>query len=117
MAEVTGAPTAPPRGDTQATVGALIERARTAQRAYERYTQDQVDEVVAAVGWALVDPANNRALAEMAVRETGLGNVADKITKNRRKTMGLLRDLKRARTVGVIAEHPERGIVEIVEER
>ena len=50
MAEVTGAPTAPPRGDTQATVGALIERARTAQRAYERYTQDQVDEVVAAVG-------------------------------------------------------------------
>jgi len=113
MAEVTGVSATPPRGDVPAAVGALVERARTAQCAYERYTQDQVDEVVAAVGWALVDPVNNRALAEMAVRETGLGNVADKITKNRRKTMGLLRDLKRARTVGVIAEYPDRGIVEI----
>jgi len=113
MAEVTGVSATPPRGDVPAAVGALVERARSAQRAYERYTQDQVDEVVAAVGWALVDPVNNRALAEMAVRETGLGNVADKITKNRRKTMGLLRDLKRAHTVGVIAEYPDRGIVEI----
>jgi sulfoacetaldehyde dehydrogenase len=108
MTEVTAA-----RGDVPAAVGALIERARAAQRAYERSTQEQVDEVVVAVGWALVDPASNRALAELAVSETGLGNVEDKITKNRRKTMGLLRDLKRARTVGVIAEYPERGIVEI----
>jgi sulfoacetaldehyde dehydrogenase len=39
--------------------------------------------------------------------------VADKIAKNRRKTMGLLRDLQHARSVGVIAEDRERGIVEI----
>ncbi len=66
-----------------------------------------------AAGWAIVEPARNRALAELAVRDTGLGNVADKIAKNRRKTMGLLRDLQGARSVGVIAEDPERGLVEI----
>jgi sulfoacetaldehyde dehydrogenase len=49
----------------------------------------------------------------MAVRDTGLGDVDDKITKNFRKTLGLLRDLQGVRTVGVIAEYPERGLVEI----
>ncbi|HLB84240.1 MAG TPA: aldehyde dehydrogenase family protein, partial [Steroidobacteraceae bacterium] len=43
----------------------------------------------------------------------GLGNVADKITKNHRKTLGLLRDLAGVKTVGVIAEYPEQGITEI----
>ncbi|MBI2312693.1 MAG: aldehyde dehydrogenase family protein [Betaproteobacteria bacterium] len=90
-----------------------MERARAAQQVFERYTQEQVDEVVTAVGWAIVHPERNRALAELAVKSTGLGNVADKVVKNRRKTMGLLRDLRGAKTVGVIAEYPEQGIVEI----
>ncbi len=42
--------------------------------------------------------------------DTGLGNVDDKISKNHRKTLGLLRDLQGAQSVGVIAEYPERGI-------
>ncbi len=58
-------------------------------------------------------PENNQVLAEMAVRDTGLGNVADKMLKNHRKTLGLLRDLKGARSVGIIAEYAEQGIVEI----
>jgi hypothetical protein len=60
-----------------------------------------------------MEPERNRTLAEIAVRDTGLGNVADKIVKNHRKTLGLLRDLKGARSTGVIAEYPDRGIVEI----
>jgi sulfoacetaldehyde dehydrogenase len=60
-----------------------------------------------------MEPDRNRALAEMAVRDTGLGVVEDKVTKNHRKTLGLLRDLKGAKSVGVIAEYPELGIVEI----
>ena len=91
----------------------LIETARAAQREYQRYDQAAVDAVVTAAGWAIMQPERNRALAEMAVRDTGLGVVADKITKNHRKTLGLLRDLKGAKSVGVIAEYPERGIVEI----
>lgn len=102
------APHPPPQA-----VGELIARARAAQARYERYDQAQVDEVVTAVGWAIVKPENNRRLAERAVQDTGLGNVLDKIAKNERKTMGLLHDLKGAKSVGVIAEYPELGIVEI----
>ena len=94
-------------------VGALIARARAAQRVYEGYDQMRVDEVVTAAGWAIVKPENNRRLAELAVHDTGLGNVPDKLAKNERKTMGLLRDLKGAKSVGVIAEYPDLGIVEI----
>lgn len=94
-------------------VAGLIWKARAAQRSYERYSQEQVDEVVVAAGWAIMHPERNRKLAEIAVRDTGLGNVEDKIQKNYRKTLGLLRDLKDAKTVGVIAEYPERGLVEI----
>ena len=104
---------APAAADVRDTVAALVGRARAAQRAYEQYDQAQVDEVVVAAAWAIVEPARNRALAERAVADTGLGNVADKIAKNRRKTMGLLRDLAGARSVGVIAEDPARGLIEI----
>jgi len=102
-----------PRSEAQQLVGALIARARAAQREYERCDQQQVDEAVVAAGWAIMEPGRNRALAELAVRDTGLGDVEDKVTKNHRKTLGLLRDLKGVKSVGVIAEYPERGIVEI----
>jgi len=94
-------------------VAALMVRARAAQAAYERCSQAEVDEVATACGWAIMKPENNRALAELAVRDTGLGDAADKFAKNYRKTLGLLRDIQGVRTVGVIAEYPERGITEI----
>lgn len=94
-------------------VAALVERARVAQRLYERWSQEQVDMVVTAAGWAIIEPARNRELAELAVADTGIGNVEDKVRKNHRKTFGLLRDLQGARSVGVIAEDTVRGIVEI----
>ena len=94
-------------------LAALVARARAAQRIYETWSQEQVDMVVAAAGWAIIEPARNRELAELAVADTGIGNVEDKIRKNHRKTFGPLRDLQGARSVGVIAEDPARGIVEI----
>jgi len=100
-------------GTDAATVAALVARARAAQASFDSASQEQVDEVVTAVGWAIVDPQRNRALAELSVADTGLGNVEDKIAKNRRKTIGLLRDLAGARSVGIIAEIPELGITEI----
>ena len=98
---------------TESAVAALIARARTAQRVFETWTQQRVDEAVTAAAWAIVEPARNRALAEIAVRDTGLGNVADKIAKNRRKTLGLLRDLEGAKSVGVISTDTDRGLIEI----
>ena len=103
----------PVTGDTAAIVAALVTRARAAQTAFDAATQDEVDAVVTAVGWAIVDPEHNRALAELAVGDTRLGNVKDKMAKNRRKTMGLLRDLAGVKSVGVIAELPEQGLIEI----
>lgn len=95
------------------TVAALVARARRAQAAIAKYTQMQLDELVTAAGWAIMEPGRNKMLAEIAVRDTGLGNVADKINKNHRKTLGLLRDLQGAVSTGVLAEYPELGITEI----
>ena len=65
----------------QALVGALVQRARAAQRVAEGYDQARVDELVAAAGWAIIEPARNRELAELAVADTGIGNVEDKIAQ------------------------------------
>jgi len=96
-----------------ATIAALVERARWAQVQFEAWSQEGVDLAVAAAGWAIMEPARNRYLAELSVRDTGFGSVEDKIRKNHRKTLGLLRDLQGARSVGVIAEDTARGIVDI----
>lgn len=100
-------------GEVARSVAALVQRARDAQAVADGYDQARTDELVAAAGWAIMEPGRNRALAELAVADSGIGNVPDKIRKNHRKTLGLLRDLQGARSVGVIAEHPELGITEI----
>ena len=94
-------------------VAALVARARAAQAVANGYDQVRVDELVSAAGWAIIEPARNRALAELAVADTGIGNVEDKVRKNHRKTLGLLRDLHGAKSVGVIAEDAANGITEI----
>ena len=93
-------------------VGDLIRRARIAQSSFAQLGQQSLDDAVAAAGWAIMEPGRNRQLAELAVRETSLGNVDDKITKNHRKTLGLLRDLKGVRTHGVTLEDKAKGITE-----
>ncbi|MCP3675997.1 MAG: sulfoacetaldehyde dehydrogenase, partial [Gammaproteobacteria bacterium] len=85
-----------------ASIEQLIIRARKAQRQFAGADQARVDEVVTAVAWSLYKPENAGRLAEQSVADTGVGNVADKIIKNRRKTFGTLRDLMRVRTVGII---------------
>ena len=100
--------------EDEAVVDALVDRARKAQRRYEHNaTQDRYDQAALAAGWALMEPARNRALSQMAVETTGLGNVPDKITKNHRKTLGLLRDIKNPITCGIIRDDPASGITEI----
>lgn len=95
-------------------VDALVERARAAQRDYEAGgSQARYDRAALAVGWAIMEPARNRELAELAVQTTGLGNVPDKITKNHRKTLGLLRDIAGAATFGVIRDDVDTGITEV----
>ncbi|MGZ5649969.1 MAG: acylating sulfoacetaldehyde dehydrogenase [Usitatibacter sp.] len=99
--------------DTVATVRELLARARAAQSAVDGYDQARTDELALAAAWAIMEPGRNRELAELAVRDTGLGDVEDKVAKNYRKTLGLLRDLRGARTAGVIDDDPRTGITRI----
>src|SRR5215207_6343288 len=84
--------------DVASLVGDVVRRARAAQRPFADVSQERADEAV-------------RALAELAVADTGLGNVPDKIRKKQRKTFGTLRDLLRAKSVGVIEEDRAKGVV------
>ena len=92
-------------------VEAVVRRARVAQAAFAEASQERADDAVRALAWALYKPEHARAVAELAVADTGLGNVADKIRKKQRKTFGTLRDLLRGRSVGVIEEDRARGLV------
>ena len=101
----------PSAAEDHALVAAVVARARAAQAQFATADQARVDEAVTGLAWALYEPGRARLLAEMAVADTGLGNVADKIVKKQRKTFGTLRDLLRVRSVGVIEEDPARGLV------
>ena len=91
----------------------LVERARLAQQIIEYWPQEQVDLMVAAVGWELYKEENAIRCAELAIRETGMGVYEDKLLKHRKKTLGVLRDLHGVRTVGVIETDEARGLIKI----
>src|SRR5699024_1153550 len=80
---------------------------------YNYFDQEQVDDVVQAVAWSIYKPGNTEKLAKLAVKDTGLGNYDDKIIKKRKKTMGVLNDLKGMKSVGVINIDVVKGITEI----
>ena len=95
-------------------IDALIDRARIAQEKFEKNAnQERYDRATLAAAWALMEPGRNKELATMAVETTGLGKIADKITKNHRKTLGLLRDIKYAKTCGILSSDVATGITEI----
>ena len=92
----------------------IVARARAAQARFEADgSQALYDRAATAAAWAIMEPTRNKILAEMAVETTGLGNVADKITKNHRKTLGLMRDIQTVQTYGVISDDADTGITEI----
>jgi sulfoacetaldehyde dehydrogenase len=103
--------TAPARTITpeeQATARTLIERARAAMRAVEAYDQAAVDRLCRAIAWAGGNEATATTLARMSVEESGMGSPEP---KRRAKVQGVLRDALRQKSMGVIEEIPEKGIV------
>ena len=92
----------------------VVAKGREAQREYEsRGSQERYDRAATAVAWAIMEPSRNQMLSELAVKTTRLGNVADKIIKNHRKTLGLMRDLAGLKTFGVTKEDPALGMTEV----
>jgi sulfoacetaldehyde dehydrogenase len=102
-----------PSSDVQREITEIVDRARVAQEAIALYTQKQVDELVTAVAWAVVRKDRAEALAQLAVDEGGFGNYADKVVKINKRLTGVLADMRSVRTVGVVEEDPERGLVRI----
>ncbi|MEI8056937.1 MAG: aldehyde dehydrogenase family protein [Actinomycetes bacterium] len=99
--------------DVTAEVTALVARARAAQEAIADWDQQRIDELVTAVGWAIVRKDHAEALAQLAVDEGGFGTYADKLTKIQRRVNGLLADMRDMKTVGIVEEDPARGLVKI----
>lgn len=91
----------------------MIERARCAQHAIADYSQARVDRLTTAVAWSVVRQDRAEALARLAVDEGGFGNYADKVVKIRNRIMGTLADITGLKTVGIVEEIPEKGLIKI----
>ena len=89
----------------------LLDKAFQAQARLSEFSQDQVDSVVRQMAEAGLGSAEK--IARMAVEETGFGNVADKILKNKFGAEFVHEAIKDLRTVGIIREDRKEGILEI----
>src|SRR6187397_2290301 len=90
------------------TVAQLVSRARTAMAEAESLDQAAVDRLCRAIAWAGGNLATATRLAEMSVAESGMGSPEP---SRRGKVLGILRDALRQKSMGVIEELPEKGIV------
>lgn len=90
-------------------IQSLVQKARQAQAQVEFWSQERIDEMVAAVGWQAYSHAEECAV--LAFEETGMGIYKDKLIKHQKKTLGALRDLHGLRTVGLIEEDQELGLL------
>ena len=99
--------------DNLESLEAAIARVREAQRVFAAYTQEQVDKIFKAAAMAA-----NRAripLARLAVEETGMGVLEDKVIKNNYAAEYIYNAYKNTKTCGVIEEDPAYGIKKIAE--
>src|SRR5579859_8000464 len=88
----------------------LLCKARAAMRAIEPYDQTRVDDLCRAVSWATANERTFVALTKMGVEESNMGS-AEGGPARRFKIVGILRDALRQKSIGVIEELPEKGIV------
>jgi acetaldehyde dehydrogenase (acetylating) len=89
----------------------LVAGAIDAQKTFATFSQNRVDAVVEACASVAADAAET--LARAAVEETGFGNVADKTAKNRLASLDVARAIRGVRTVGILREDRERGVLEV----
>lgn len=90
-----------------------IEKVRKAQQEFAKYTQEQVDKIFQAA--AIAANQNRIPLAQMAVEETGMGVVEDKVIKNHYAAEYVYNKYKDVKTCGVIEKDENYGITKIAE--
>ena len=89
----------------------LVERAYNAFLEYQHFTQEQVDRIIDAMASAATAAAEK--IAKLAVEETGYGVVADKVQKNLFSSERVYQALRGMKTVGMVREDREQGIIEV----
>ena len=94
-------------------IAEMMARARAAQAQIADYSQEQVNELITAMVYAVAREDRSEEIARFTVEETQLGNYEGKYLKIHRKTRATLLDIIDDKSVGVIEELPERNIVKI----
>ena len=95
--------------DAEKTAAAtMLQAARAAMRSIESYDQAAVDRLCRAIAWAGGNETAALKLANMSVDESGMGG---REPTRRAKILGILRDALRQKSIGIIEELPEKGIV------
>lgn len=90
-----------------------LERVRSAQEEFSKFTQEQVDKIFLEV--AMTANQNRIELAKMAFEETGMGVLEDKVIKNHFASEYIYNKYKNVKTCGVIEEDKEFGITKVAE--
>ncbi len=88
----------------------VFERARKALAIIETYDQAKVDRLCQAVAWSVANKKTFAHLVDMGIAESSLGDPVSRMGK-RMKIRGVLRDALRLKSVGIIEEIPEKGLV------
>jgi sulfoacetaldehyde dehydrogenase len=96
--------------EEKASAQELLKRARAAMAAVARFDQATVDRLCRAVAWATANEQTFGRLTRMSVDESGMGS-AEGVPARRWKILGILRDTLRTKSVGIIEDLPEKGIV------
>jgi sulfoacetaldehyde dehydrogenase len=96
--------------EQKAELDQAFERARKALAIIETYDQARVDRLCQAIAWAVANKKVFTGLVDMGIKESGLGDAESRMNK-RMKIRGVLRDALRQKSVGIIEELPEKGIV------
>jgi len=88
----------------------MYYKARKAFETVEFWSQDKVDEMVAAVGWEWQKEETRRDLAKCSVDESGMGVYEDKVAKIKAKTLGTMWDFHNVKTCGVVEEQEDKKL-------
>lgn len=99
--------------DSVETLAKTLEKVKNAQKEFSKYSQEQVDKIFQAA--AIAANEARIPLAKMAVEETGMGIVEDKVIKNHYATEYIYNKYKNEKTCGVIYQDDSYGIKKIVE--
>ena len=97
--------------DYEGYIDGLIAKARAAQAIARQYDQARVDELCETVSFACVNDKFRAKAAQMLIDEAHMGNYESKFNKIKGKSMGVYRDMKGEKSVGIIKTDIDKGLV------